>query len=273
MRRLGFALTLLLCAGVLPAQAETLADIRQDLAVLTSELQRLKQELATSGDSGVALGGSALDRITSIEVELQRVTAKTEELGFRIEQVVKDGSNRLGDLEFRICEMEPGCDIGALGQTAPLGGQTAAQTPAAPPPAQSTLPSGGVQLAMSEETDFRAAQEAFAAGNHRDAAEKFATFRMTYPQGPLEAAALLGEGRALKALGDTREAARRFLDAYSGYPDAEVAPEALWRLGVALADLGSIPEACVTLQEVAGRYPGAAAVADAQAALAQLTCP
>ena len=267
---------MIFCAGGLPAQqADTLADIRQDLAVLTTELQRLQAEMGTSGDTGVTISGSVLDRITSIESELQRVTAKTEELGFRIEQVVKDGTNRLGDLEFRLCELEAGCDIGSLGQTAPLGGQAAAQTspPAPATPVQSALPTGGVQLAMSEETDFRAAQEALAAGNHRDAAEKFATFRITYPQGPLEPAALLGEGRALKALGDTREAARRFLDAYSGYPEAEVAPEALWRLGVALADLGSVPEACVTLQEVSGRYPGAEVVEQAQAALAQLTCP
>ena len=102
---------------------ETLADIRQELSILYVELQRLNRELSTTGASGdVTVGGSALDRIGAIEAELQRLTAKTEQLEFRIDRVVRDGTNRVGDLEFRLCELEADCDIANLEPGSTLGG-------------------------------------------------------------------------------------------------------------------------------------------------------
>ncbi|MDU8910418.1 tetratricopeptide repeat protein [Aestuariicoccus sp. MJ-SS9] len=273
MRFAAVLLSATLAAGSLPAQqAETLADIRQDLSVLYIEIQRLRTELSTTGASDVLLSGGTLDRINAIESELQRVTAKTEELEYRIEIVVQDGTNRIGDLEFRLCELEPACDIAALGDTPRLGGAEApSAAPADPLPGDSPVPAG-TELAVGEEADFMRAQEALNDGDGARAAELFAAFRQTYPGGPLEAAALLGEGRGLEAAGDTREAARRYLDAYANYPEADAAPEALWRLGVALGALGKVPEACVTLAEVGARYAGDVAVTEAQDSMAALNC-
>ena len=271
----------LIAALALPAaapaqQAETLADIRQDIAVLYTELQRLRQELNTTGLSDTALTGSALDRLNSIEAELRRVTARTEELGFRIEQVVQDGTNRLGDLDFRVCELEPGCDIGQLGDTPRLGGAAApsetAQTSGAQGGGSRDLLPGGAELAVGEERDFQQAMAALDEGDFAKAAQLFAGIRQAYPMGPLEAPALVGEGLALEGSGDIREAARRYLDAYSGFPDAEIAPEALWRLGTSLAELGSVPEACVTLAEVGNRYPASSYVNEARSSMADLNC-
>ena len=278
MRLTGIALCLgLIASGAQAQQTETLADLRQDLSLLNGELRKLKQELNTTGIGSMNVPASTLDRVNAIEAELSRVTAKTEELGHRIDSVVADGTNRIGDLEFRICELEPGCDIGAIGQTKPLGGQQPATggTPApAPTPAQTaeTPLAGGAQLAVGEETDFRRAQEALANGDFQSAAEKFAAFRQTYPGSPLEAASFLAEGQALKKAGDTREAARRFLGAYANYPESEVAPAALWQLGTALGELGSTTEACVTLGEVATRYPGTEEVAKAAEEMGRLGC-
>ncbi|WP_037371038.1 tol-pal system protein YbgF [Salipiger mucosus] len=277
---------LLLCAalvaGPVAAQdAATLADMRQDLSILSGELQRLQQELNTTGQGGVTVSGSTLDRVNAIEAELQRLTSRAEELGHRIDTVVTDGTNRIGDLEFRICELEEGCDIGSLGQTPPLGGEAPDTGGAAPAPAPapveegssgSDLPSGGAQLAVAEETDFRAAQEALNTSAYQEAVQKFGSFRETYPGSPLEPAALLGEGKALDATGDTREAARRFLDTYATYPESSSAPEALWRLGAALGELGSVSEACVTLAEVSARYPDTPAVSEAAAERDRLGC-
>ncbi len=271
----GPVLALLLAGTSVQAQSDqTLADIRQDMVVLSVELQKLKRELSTTGGSGVAIAGDQLERITSIETQLQRITAKTEQLEHRITQVTRDGTNRLGDLQFRLCDLEPGCDISTLDTSAPLGGDAVpvvAPAPALDVPTDGLLFGAG-ELAVSEEADFLDAQKALNNGDFSGAAQLFAVFRETYPLGPLEAAALVGEGRALDGGGDTREAARRYLSAYSGFPDDQVAPEALWRLGVSLGALGSKPEACVTLGEVAGRYPGSDFIAQADQSRAALGC-
>lgn len=253
---------------VMGGAQDTLADIRQDLAVLSAELQRLQRELSTTGSPGISLPSTAIDRINTIESELQRLTGLSEQLQFRIEAVVTDGTNRLGDLEFRICELEPGCDLGSLGSGQPLGGGSAGTTtPAAPAPQ-----SPGPQLAVGEETDVRRAQEALANGDFRGAVDQLAAFRETYPGSPLEPQVLLIQGQALEGLGDTREAARAYLALYSGYPNSSAAPLALTRLGVSLGALGKVPEACVTLAEVAARYPASDAVPEASDAMTGLGC-
>jgi tol-pal system protein YbgF len=272
MRLRGIFLGCALAFAPLAGQAqETLADIRQDMSVLFVEIQKLKRELSTTGGSSLALPAGALDRLYAIESELQRLTAKTEELEFRVGRVAEDGAQRLGDLEFRLCELETGCDIGALGQTPTLGGVP--QSPSVPSVQPSAPQAGGTQLAVGEETDFRRAGEALANSDFQSAADQFAAFRQTYPGGPLEAQALVAEGRALEGLGNTRDAARRYLEAYAGYPNDAAGPEALWRLGAALGALGNLAEACVTLNEVAGRYPGSSdAIAQADAAKDRLSC-
>ena len=285
--------TVLFASPVAAQDDQTLADIRQDVSALSYELQRLKRELSTSGTSSVSVGGSTLDRVNQIEQALQTLTGRTEEIENRIERVVQDGSNRIGDLKFRLCELEEGCDIGSLDTEDPLGGAAPAgsssagggtATPA-PAPQMDSGNAGGadgeaplplsdpdLQLAAAEEQDYRRARQALEAGEYQSAADQFEAFRTTYPGGPLDAAALLGQGRALEGLDNTREAARAYLDVYSGYPDTPVAPEALWRLGAALGELGSTREACVTLAEVPNRYPGSDAVARAEEARSGLSC-
>ncbi len=261
---LAFGLT-----GPVLAQDQTLADIRQELIVLNTEVQRLKRELSTTGGvSGGAAGGSILDRVNAIEVELQRLTGKTEQLEFRINTVVTDGTNRVGDLEFRLCELEAGCDIGALGDTPTLGG---GEAPATAPAVQQPAPDAP-QLATQEAADFERAQEALAAGDFRAAADQFATFNQTYPGGPLSVEADLRRGDALESLGDVREGARAFLAAFSVAPTGPVAAEALFKLGAALGRLGQTNEACLTLAEVETRFPGAPEIADAQSAMRNIGC-
>lgn len=268
MRALVVALALVCAVPVVAQDSETLADIRQQLTVLHVELQKLKQELNTTGTLGGALsGGSALDRVNAIETELVRLTAKTEQLENRINRVVADGTNRVGDLEFRLVELEGG-DISKLAETTTLGGEALPQ----PAPAPVTTPEGP-QLAVAEQADFERAQEALADEDFSTAAELFTAFNQTYPGGPLAAAAELGRGEALAGQGDTREAARAYLSAFSTDQAGLTAPVALYKLGAALGDLGQTNEACVTLGEVALRYPDADAVALAEEKKRALTCP
>lgn len=263
----------LLCTPALAQDnAGTLADIRQELTLLYGQIRALGQELNTTGAAtGAPVAGTTLDRLNAIESELQRLTAQTEDMQFRIDRVVRDGTNQIGDLEFRLCELEPDCNIAALGDTPTLGGGAA---PTVSPPPTATAPDGptGPQLAIGEERDFGQAQEALAAGDFHSAATQFAAFGAAYPGSPLTPAAELGRGEALEGLGDMREAARAYLAAFSADPTAVSAPDALFHLGAALGELGKTSEACVTLGEVEVRYPSADAVLEAQSQMRNIGC-
>ncbi|MCA0873174.1 tol-pal system protein YbgF [Seohaeicola saemankumensis] len=248
--------------------SQTLADIRQELTVLHVEIQRLKRELSTTGaPGGVTTGASVLERVSAIEAELQRLTAQTEQMQHRIDRVVSDGTNRIGDLEFRLCELEIDCDISKLPEASTLGGGTAVPQPPV------TGNTGGTELAVGEEADFKAAEAALEAGDFQRAVELFAAFDQSYPGSPLAAQANLNRGRALDGLGDTREAARAYLASFSGNSTGPVAPVALFELGAALGRLGQVSQACVTLAEVAARFPAAAdPVASARGEMTALGC-
>jgi tol-pal system protein YbgF len=249
-------------------RAQTLADIRQELSVLYVEIQRLKRELSTtSAPSGVG-GDTVLSRVDAMEQQMQRLTAKTEQLEFRINRIVSDGTNRIGDLEFRLVELEGG-DLGALGETSTLGGDDAGTTP---PVATQPTPDTGVELAVGERVDFDLAMKALDTGEFADAAAKFLDFTEAYPGSPLTSQAHLMRGNALIELQDTPAAARSFLTAFSTDPQGDDAPEALFQLGTALAELGQTQDACITLAEVGVRFPTSASVEPALATMEQLGC-
>ena len=264
------ALALSLAVPAAAQDAATLADMRQDLAGIYVELQRLKRELSTTGSSSAQIGGqTTLERIDSIEAALTQQTARVEALEGRIARIVEDGTNRIGDLEFRICELEPGCDIGEVGSTLPLGGEGDASTAAAAP---ATPQTGEPQLAVAEQGAFDRAKGAYDAGNWAEAARLFQTFTESYPGGPLSGEAHFLRGQALQEQGDDPEAARAYLDSFSGSPSSATAPQALLQLGLALGRLGQEQEACVTLSEVSVRYPDAPVASEAQSAAANLGC-
>ncbi|MEZ5756380.1 MAG: tol-pal system protein YbgF [Paracoccaceae bacterium] len=271
------ALAAFLPAAGLAQDAQTLADIRAEIGQLQAEFNSLKAELVSSGAaaSGVA-GGDALQRMDAIEAALARLTAKTEEVELKVNRVVSDGTNRIGDLEFRLCELEEGCDIAALGDTAPLGGAAAGGGGAVAPTAPVTPDpaTGGAmpELAVGEQADFDRAKEVLGQGDFRAAADLFAAFTQSYPGGPLTQEAHFLRGEALGQSGDTAGAARSYLEAFSGQPSGPQAAPALLKLGQALGALGQTPEACVTLQEVGTRFPGSAEAANAMQAMQGLGC-
>lgn len=274
LRALMLSAALVTALPVAAQDAQTLADIRAELGQLSAQIQGLRQELVASGAQGIqAAGGvSALERMDSMEAQLSRLTSRTEALENRVNQVVSDGTNRVGDLEFRLCELEPGCDIGSIGQTATLGGSAAPANPVTAPAPNSTPAPAGASLAMNEQADFDRAKGVLDQGDFRGAADLFKTFAETYPGGPLTGEALYLRGEALKQSGETSAAARAWLDAFSADPTGNRAPDSLLMLGTALGDLGQQVEACATLAEVPLRFPAAPAAGEAQAALTRLNC-
>ncbi len=262
----GLAPTFALGQGQAP-DGETLADIRQEIQVLYVEVQRLRRELSTTGAPQANLAGTgALDRIDAMEAELRRLTGLTEELENRINSVVSDGTNRIGDLRFRLCELEAECDIASLEETPPLGG---VETPDAAPPQPAA---SATELAVSEEQDFDRARQAFEAGEFRTAADLFGRFTDTYTGGPMTGEAHFLRGQALSELGDDAAAARAYLEAFSGQPQGPRAADALLQLGLKLDALDQRTDACATLGEVSARFPQSSAASEAASARSAIGC-
>lgn len=275
MRYILIAVAFLAGPAMAQDRAQTLADIRQELTVLFVEIQELKRELSTTGGVNVNLSGTGvLDRVDAMEAELRRLTAASEQLTNRVDRVVADGTNKIGDLEFRLCELEADCDIASLGDTPTLGGGSLppASSPTASVPAATIPSAGGVELAVSERADFERASQAFLEGDYESAVEQFQSFTDTYQGGPLTGEAHLLRGEALQKMGLTSSAARAYLESYSGTPDGPRAPVALLRLGQALDGLGQTQEACITLGEVTLRFPTSEASIEAQTARASMGC-
>ena len=246
---------------------ETLADIRQELVFLHTEIQLLNRELSTTSGATAPTGsGTLLQRTDALEQELRRITGLVENLQFRIDRIVTDGTNRIGDLEFRLVELEGG-DVSTLGQTSTLGG---GDVPAGVP--DTPTEGVGVELAVSEQDDFDRAVAIVELGDYTDGVAKFDQFLLTYPDGPLTGQAHYWRAEALAGLGDWSNAARAFLESFSGSPSGIKAPKSLYRLGVSLAQLGQIQDACATLSEVELRYPTAVEVSDARSEMLALSC-
>jgi tol-pal system protein YbgF len=275
--RLALVLALLPLPALAQDRAQTLADIRAELGQLAAEFNALKAELVASGAAASgAAGGDALTRMDTIEAELSRLTARTEEVELQLNRVVADGTNRIGDIEYRLCEVTEGCDPTTLGATSTLGGDVdGAVAPLVTDGGAATnaaAGAGGAELAVAEQADFDRAKGVLASGDFRGAADLFATYAQSYPGGPLIPEAHFLRGEALTSLGEMSDAARAYLDAFTAAPSGPFAPDSLLKLGEALGALGQTQEACVTLGEVGIRYPGSMAATQAAVAIQGLGC-
>lgn len=259
------------------AQEPTLADLRAELAGLRSDLQSLRGELVASGAAGfqAAGGDSTLDRMDAMEGGLTRLTDRIEQLQNRINRIVEDGTRRIGDIEFRLCELDETCDLGAL-TTPELGGLAsgAAVHPPLPPapPAPTGTESREQATTATEQADFDRASDALNAGDFQRAAELFGTVAERHAGGPLTAEALYLRGAALDSAGDPRGAASAWLEGFAAAPDGPRSGESLLGIARIIAAEGDATAACLYLAEVPARFPGSDAAAEAERRMTVLDC-
>ncbi|MDN3712357.1 tetratricopeptide repeat protein [Paracoccus cavernae] len=260
--------------------AGSLADIRTELGQLTSDLQSLRAELVASGPAGfqAAGGDSAIDRMNAMEARLAQLTGQTEQLQNRIDRVVRDGTTRIGDIEFRLCEMEEGCDLGSL-TTPTLGDQNGGRRcPLQPvghvdrrgghPPRH---PAAGAAT-KAEQADFDRAREVLGQGDFRLAADLFAAVAKTHAGGPLTAEALFLRGAALDSAGDLEGAGAAWLESFAANPNGPQAPDALLGLSRAEATTGDAKNGCPFLLEISVRFPDAPQASEAAKRLEAVGC-
>ncbi|MDO5606661.1 MAG: tol-pal system protein [Paracoccus sp. (in: a-proteobacteria)] len=273
------------------ADPRRLAEMQAALRAVASDLQALRAELVASGAQGFAAAGgdSAIDRMNAMEARIAALTDETEQLSNRIAHIVRDGSNRLGDIEFRLCEMDPNCDLGAL-MTAELGGQGVLLPP--PPPggpdpldpalpgeiAATTLPPMAeakppVTPPTEEEArEFAAVRAAIADGRWPEAIAQIDHLVSDHAGGPLTAEALFLRGVAQESTGQTAPAAESWLLAFSAAPDGPRAAASLAALSRAMAALGQPSDACPYLDELTRRFPASPEASEALDSAAAAGC-
>lgn len=268
-------------------RAATLADLRSELNQLTSDLQSLRSELVSSGSAGFAAAGgdSAIDRMNAMESRLQQLTGQTEQLQNRIDRIVKDGTTRIGDIEFRLCEMEPNCDLGSL--TTPMLGDQGGAAPLPPSDRQGMngVPAGGASqtsnsqttssagaATQAEKADFDRAREVLGQGDFRRAAELFAAVAQSHAGGPLTAEALFLRGAALDSAGDLPAAGEAWLASFAANPNGPQAPDALLGLSRAMAQVGGPLDGCPFLFEILARFPATTQAVEAEKRIASTGC-
>lgn len=254
-------------------QEPTLADLRAELSDLRSDLQSLRQELMASGASGfqAAGGDGAIDRMNAMEQQLSRLTDRTEQLQNRINRIVEDGTRRIGDIEFRLCEMDESCDLGAL-TTPELGGLASGGAAVPVAPAQPPAAQADKAATASEQSDFDAARAVLGDGDFRRAAEMFAAVAANHAGGPLAGEALYLRGAALDSAGDAKGAASAWLEGFAADPEGPRAPESLLGIARIIADQGDPTAACLYLAEIPARFPGSDAAGEAERRMVVLNC-
>ena len=150
-------------AGPAPAQQQNLADVKHELTVLNGQIEQLRAELVRRGASGglPADPATALTRLDQLEAELRRLTDRVDVLTNDIARIVDDATNRVGDIEFRLTELEGG-DTSVKPEPATLGGGMTRPRPR--PVSPVVAPEGARSFAVSVQADFDAAVKAAETG-------------------------------------------------------------------------------------------------------------
>ena len=123
--------------NIFETNSKELANVQSDLNNLNEQISAIRLELSEIKDSTiedaidaaknvVASGikesaGSVLFRLDVIEEEMRNLTGIIEELQFYTKNIALDATNRIGDIEFRLTELEGG-DLSLLGNSRIIGG-------------------------------------------------------------------------------------------------------------------------------------------------------
>lgn len=270
--------------------AVTLADMQEALRAVSINLQTLRAELLASGADGFSAAGgdSVIDRMNAAEAQIAALTDQTEQLSNQIRRAVSDGTNRISDLEFRLCELDSSCDLGAL-MTSELGQRTSldegaessvsgAEIESLPVISAVTLPPLGEQQYTAvppteeEDQEFAAVRADIDAKKWMEAIGKLDHFISEHTSSPLIPEALFLRGMAFQATDQNELAARSWLSAYSIDPDGPRAPESLIALSRVMATLGKPTDACPYFNELTRLFSKTAEGIKAQAKSDAIGC-
>ena len=258
------------------ALVDQLERMRRDLTVLQRDYYR-GEKPPPSGESDAtatprASIAQAEIRMNALENELRRLTGEVEQFDFRLRQINVRFDRLIGDVDFRLKELEQavsGVPSGTLaapsGETAPGAEATGAVSPGGgttDAPLQSgasspqTVTAPAILPAGSPMDRYNFAFSLLSKQNFADAEAAFMEFIAAHPDSRLAANAQYWLGETHYVRERYKEAAIAFNTGYQRYPDSSKASDTLLKLAITLRQLSENAEACAALSELSRRFPG-----------------
>jgi tol-pal system protein YbgF len=232
-------------------------DLLYRLQILDAEIADIRARLGGLDTGRPGAGGAASGDAAVLDAEIRRLTAQVERIEQAQRQMAAELTRRLGDIEYRLNEIE-GVPNDGTGPP-PIGAEVLTEPQAAPAPS----------VAVSERGDLDLAIRDVQQGRFDQAEDRLRRFMNDYPGSPLIGEAWYWLGESLFVRGIHAEAAKSYLAGYNTDRQGGHAAQNLFRLGVTLGRLGQVNEACLTLREVRSQFPNAPddipAKADAEA--------
>jgi TolA-binding protein len=248
------------------SQDRTLSDIRAELPSLFGEIKSLELQLKTSKVENLIIKGEHLDRIKSIEKELINIISQVENLQYRIERIVREGTNHIADIRFRLCDIELDCNIENFSPGNMLGKA----------PVRLKEISGNSDmfkgLTALERNEIYLIETLLRAGNPTGVMARLEVFLDAYPIGTIRMELMFLLGKTLMVEKQWSKAAKIYLDIYSSFPKVPRSGEALYYLSVSFAELNQFERACLMLTELRIEYPRSNFVSDASQKAMELNC-
>jgi tol-pal system protein YbgF len=228
-------------------------------------------------------------RVSRLEEQIRDLTGKLEEANFRAAQIQQRLDKLVGDIDFRLGQLERGGAAPAQSGEAPAQAAPTASNvqapragtnvapgearvllvPGAPPAAPQAAQAGGAPAAAASSISLPSGppetQYEFAYGLYQQAVQDRGDFGRAENalrqfigangQHRLAGDAQYWLGETYYARRDWTAAAREFAAQFRTYPQNAKAPDSLLRLGQSLGQLNRKDDACGTLAELDRRYP------------------
>ena len=195
--------------------SEQISEIRLELsenkASIVKDAIEASENIVASGIKKSA--GSVLFRLDAIEEEIRNLTGIIEELQFYTKNIALDATNRIGDIEFRLTELEGG-DLSLLGNSRIIGGSKETSN-------------ANAELAITEKSSYDNALELLNEDRFELAIIEFDKLINAFPNGPLTVAAHYSKGDAFFGMNSWMQAIDSYLESFKLEPSGKYAENAI----------------------------------------------
>lgn len=228
------------------SDARAMVQLMNQLDSLNVELNKLRGKVEELNNSVLNAEKRQKDMYLDLDTRLRRIEQSTADAMTESQK----GTSALSDLRGRIEKLEQA----AAGTAAP------ASTPAA---SSSPVAGGSADTDEVVRRAYEAALQKYRDGEYQDAIQSFQTIVEQYPGHPLAINAQYWTGDSFYQLRAYRSAIDAQKKLIATYPNSSKTADAMLNMGSALVGLGDIDGARQTWERLIATYPGSRAAANA----------